>query len=239
MLRHRTVEAIVSDIEGTTTALSFVKDVLFPYATEHLAAYVERHHKAERVAVCLNDAIETIFREQGIKGANLELVIATLLRWISEDRKHTALKTLQGYIWEDGYVRGDFEGHVYEDVPGFMKHLKERDVPFYIYSSGSVKAQELLFSHSLYGNLCSLISGYFDTSTGAKRDPSSYQNIIKKIKTLPEHTLFVSDVQQELDAAGEAGMQTMQILRDGVTPAKGHHIAKDFSEFWSDLQSHL
>ena len=218
MLRHRTVDAIITDIEGTTTSLSFVKDTLFPYAKQHLKSFVEKNAENPDVKQCLMQVAETLELENNMKDVDLAQSISVLLSWIDQDRKHTALKTLQGFIWKEGYDSGEIQGHIYKDVPLFFKHLNERSVDLYVYSSGSVAAQVLLFRHTEYGDMTPFIKGYFDTTTGPKKVAASYAKIIDKIKTLPEHTLFVSDVQEELDAAGEAGLQTMQLLREGVSP---------------------
>ncbi|HEX2139555.1 MAG TPA: acireductone synthase, partial [Woeseiaceae bacterium] len=152
------------------------------------------------------------------------------LQWIAEDRKVTPLKTLQGLVWERGYRKGDFTGHVYADTAPAFRRWRERGAAIYIYSSGSVKAQQLLFGHSEAGDLQPLISGYFDTTVGSKRDEGSYRRIAERIGLPAEAILFLSDVTEELDAAAGAGMKTLQLARDEPLRAGHHPLARDFNE---------
>ena len=239
MLRHRTVQAIITDIEGTTTSLSFVKEVLFPYAKKHLKSYVQKNLESPEVIHCLNGVAQTLSDENSIIAPDNAQIIETLNKWIEEDRKHPSLKLLQGLIWASGYEKKKFTGHVYNDVPGFLENAKEANLPVYVYSSGSVAAQKLLFGYSDCGDLNEKFSGFYDTNVGAKLDPLSYERIVKDIGVTPEHVLFLSDVQVELDSAGQSGLQTTQILREGVSPAHGHPMAHDLKEFWEQIQHHL
>ncbi len=202
-------KAILTDIEGTTSSLSFVKDVLFPYARERMAEFVHTH------------ATEPIVRREleevgRISGKNLSEpeVIAQLIRWIDADKKITPLKSLQGMIWEDGYKKGDFKGHVYEDVVRHLKKWKQAGLKLYVFSSGSVQAQKLLFAHTEYGDLTPLFSGYFDTTVGSKREADSYRKIAESIGIPPREILFLSDIREELDAAHAAGMRVMWLARE-------------------------
>jgi len=208
-----TVKAILTDIEGTTSSLSFVKDILFPYARQHLGNYVRAHANAPQVA----EQLESVRRELGNPGASLEEVIATLERWIDEDRKITPLKTLQGFVWEKGYLDGDFTGHVYEDAVAGLQRWKQQGLDLYVYSSGSVQAQKLLFGYSDAGDLTDLFSGYFDTRIGSKRDMMSYSRIATECALAPEKILFLSDTFEELAAAHRAGMQVLGLSR-GLDP---------------------
>ena len=222
-------QAIVTDIEGTTSSLSFVKDVLFPYARRHLADFIIAHHRqAPTVEAALNDA-------RAIAGATLDdqAVVAQLLRWIDEDRKVTPLKTLQGLIWEDGYRRGDFQGHIYDDAARALRRWHARGQRLYVYSSGSVLAQQLLFRHTAYGDLTGLFSGYFDTRIGGKREPSSYQAITEAIGIRPETIVFLSDIREELDAARAVGMATRWLVREGPVDHRASHLqARNFDELY-------
>ena len=197
------MKAILIDIEGTTTSLSFVADVLFPYARAHLPAYVASH-RAETAPIIADVAAS----EPGDP-------IATLLRWIDEDRKATPLKTLQGMIWADGYASGAFTGHVYADAVAALRRWHAAGVALYVFSSGSVAAQKLLFGHSDAGDLTPLFSGYFDTTTGAKREAASYAKIADAIGVAPGEVLFLSDIAEETAAALNAGMQALLIDRSG------------------------
>jgi enolase-phosphatase E1 len=218
------IKAIVTDIEGTTSSLSFVKDVLFPYARAHLADYVRRHQDEPPVRTILEESR----REAGAK-LDVEQVIAQLVQWLDEDKKVTPLKSLQGLIWEAGYQQGDFKGHVYPDAAENLKAWKAQGLALYIYSSGSVYAQKLLFAHTEYGDLTPLFSGYFDTHTGGKKKRQSYCNIAGELGIPAPRILFLSDIKEELDAARAAGFQTLWLVRDGAPdPGAEHRQVGDF-----------
>src|SRR3989344_7699225 len=211
-------KVIVTDIEGTTSSLSFVKDVLFPYSQKHVAEFVRRHAQDPAVRRELDEV-------RRLSGKNLSEadVIEQLIRWIDEDKKITPLKALQGMIWEDGYKKSDFKGHMYEDAVRHLRKWKDAGIRLYVYSSGSVLAQKLLFAHTDYGDLTPLFSGYFDTSIGGKREADSYRNIAESIGIAPADTLFLSDIREELDAAQAVGMQTRWLVREGIIDPKANH----------------
>ncbi len=220
------IRAIVTDIEGTTSSLSFVKDVLFPYARRHLAAFVQEHATDPAVRAQLQAVSETVGRTLSDADA-----IAELLRWIDEDRKITPLKALQGMIWEDGYRQGHFRGHVYDDAARKLRAWKDAGLALYVFSSGSVQAQKLLFGYSDAGDLTPLFSGYFDTTIGAKRETGAYRRIASGIGMAPADILFLSDIREELDAAQQTGLHTAWLIRDGDLPARSPHpVARDFDE---------
>ncbi len=216
----------MTDIEGTTSSLSFVKDVLFPYARERMARFVRAHANDPAVRGLLDDTRQLMGGR-----ADDEEVIVQLIRWIDEDKKITPLKALQGMIWERGFKQGDFKGHVYEDAVRNLKQWQARGIRLYVFSSGSVQAQKLLFAHTGYGDLTPLFSGYFDTTVGAKKEASSYHKIAQTIGFTPGDILFLSDIKEELDAAHEAGMRTAWLLRDS-TPGgvAGHTKVSNFDE---------
>lgn len=219
------IKAIVTDIEGTTSSLSFVKDVLFPYAREHLGPYVRRHAGESKIVPLLNDVRKEIGED-----ADLEDVIAQLEQWIDEDKKITALKTLQGLLWEAGYEQGDFQGHIYEDARQKLEEWHQQGIQLYVYSSGSVYAQKLLFGHTEYGDLNKLFTGYFDTQVGAKMEADSYRNIVEAIGFEADEILFLSDIEKELDAARAAGMHTTWLVRDREPDKNAtHYQVKDFN----------
>jgi enolase-phosphatase E1 len=207
------VEVVLTDIEGTTTSISFVHDILFPYAKENVRDYLLIHHNEPAVA----QIIDEVMQMAKISNTDLPQVTQTLLTWMEQDKKITPLKTLQGMMWKTGYERNDFQGHVYEDAFLELKRWKEQGLALYVYSSGSVTAQKLLFSHSTYGDLTPLFSGYFDTTVGGKRERDSYHKIAEQLQLAPGKILFLSDTIEELNAASEAGMQTFLILREGTT----------------------
>ena len=226
--------AIVTDIEGTTSAISFVKDVLFPYADEHLDAYVRAHRRRAVVAGALRDAALAA----GEPDADDARVLAHLHRWIAEDRKVTPLKTLQGLIWHEGYTKTGLLGHVYPDVPPALQAWHAAGIALYVYSSGSIVAQKVLFAHTFAGDLTPLFADYFDTTIGAKREAASYAAIAAETGFLPGEMLFLSDVDAELDAARAAGMRTARLLRPDDTPAGAttdHPAYLDFTALSADL----
>lgn len=203
------VRAVVTDIEGTTTAVSFVYDVLFPYAREHIPSYVRAN--AGDLAGLLDD----VRREEGDPSLALEGCIAALLRWMDEDRKVTPLKTLQGMVWKQGYEDGGSKGHLYPDVATNLRRWKGEGLTLCVYSSGSVEAQKLLFGHSEAGDLTPLFSGWFDTRVGGKKDPASYARIAAEIGLAPGDLLFLSDNPDELAAARQAGLSVIGLDRPG------------------------
>ncbi len=214
------IRAIVTDIEGTTSSLSFVKDVLFPFARERLPAFVVTHADTPEVQHWLHEAA----REAGLVAASEQEIIDLLIGWIDADRKSTALKALQGLIWEEGYSNGAFRGHVYEDAARRLREWHGLGLSLYVYSSGSVPAQKLLFAHTEQGDLTPLFSGYFDTTTGAKRDAASYARIAEAIAVEPAGILFLSDIVEELDAARASGLRTTLLARTPSTcPAVAAH----------------
>jgi len=212
------IKAIVTDIEGTTSSLSFVKEVLFPYARANLADFVHHHKDEPQVKTLLEESCMQI-------GAELDTgqLIAQLIQWIDEDKKVTPLKSLQGLIWEAGYQKGDFKGHVYPDAADYLKVWKAKGLDLYIYSSGSVYAQKLLFAHTEYGDLTPLFSGYFDTHTGGKKEQESYCKIAEQLGLPADQILFLSDIKEELDAAKAAGFKTLWLTRDSAPDAQAEH----------------
>lgn len=220
------IEAILTDIEGTTSSIDFVHKVLFPYAAGALPDFVRTRGSDPEVAQLLDD----VRQEAKEPDADVERLSQILLQWIAEDRKSTALKALQGRVWEAGYKNGDFSGHLYDDAAPNLRNWADRGIALYVYSSGSVKAQELLFGYSDAGDLRPLFAGYFDTRVGGKRDVASYRTIVERIGLPADAILFLSDVAEELDAAAAAGMKTTQLVRDGVVQHGRHPVAHDFNE---------
>ena len=226
------IKAIVTDIEGTTSSLSFVKDTLFPYARRHLPEFVRQYANDETVQTLLQDARAAA----GDLKLEVEDVIRVLLAWIDQDRKVTSLKALQGLIWKSGYRHGDFCGHVYLDAVKALKQWQKQGIHLYVYSSGSVQAQQLLFAHTEYGDLSVLFTDYFDTAVGAKQDSTSYQKMTASVAVAANEILFLSDSVAELDAAAIAGWQTLQLIRlNGAQAIGSHQSVDDFSQV--DLSS--
>jgi len=220
------IRAVLTDIEGTTSSIDFVRDVLFPYARLRLPAYVETHTDESDVQHWLHEAA----KEAGIMEATRGEIIDLLVRWIDEDRKSTALKALQGMIWREGYEAGDYVSHMYPEVAARLRAWHDQGLKLYVYSSGSVPAQKLLFGFSENGDLTPLFSGNFDTEIGHKRETASYSRIAEAIGLPPAQILFLSDIREELDAAREAGMRTTQLIRPPQAMSdNGHPAVADFN----------
>ncbi len=219
------IRAVVTDIEGTTTDIRFVSQVLFPYAAARLPAFVRANQQQAEVAAEIAACRQLMAQPD----ASLDAVIDQLLHWITTDQKITPLKSLQGMVWQFGYQHGDFHGHLYADVAPQLKAWQQAGIRLAVFSSGSVAAQQLLFRHSVAGDLTPLFSGYFDTRTGAKQQAAAYQAIRHALALPAAELLFLSDVPAELDAARQDGWQTMQLCRDGQ-PATDHPLATDFDQ---------
>ena len=222
-------KAIITDIEGTTSDIEFVHQVLFPYAYDHLQDFVFENYKDPAVAECLLAARQAM----GQPEARMQQVVDTLRQWIDEDRKVTALKTLQGLIWQQGYQARHFKGHVYPDAVVGLREWQAQGVALYVYSSGSVQAQRLLFKHSEAGDLSDLFTGFYDTQVGHKREPESYARILADIAVPGAQVLFLSDVAAELAAASAEGIQVCHLQR-GAREESPYPVATDFHHIpWS------
>lgn len=202
------MKAIVLDIEGTTTPIDFVHKVLFPYSQERLSSFLLSHQNSRDVQTALELS----------QSENIDQLISILKQWIAEDKKHPALKLIQGLIWHEGYEKNEISGQVYPDVLEVFKTWSDKKIQIGIYSSGSVLAQKLLFKHTQLGDLTPYLSFHFDTAVGAKKEKSSYEKIAFELKIEPQEILFASDVGDELAAAREAGFNVVQIVRPGTTP---------------------
>jgi enolase-phosphatase E1 len=229
---------ILTDIEGTTSSISFVKDVLFPYARDALPAFVREHGARADVRHWLDAvAIEHAVSKPGTVCSD-DTIVEILQGMIDEDRKHTALKALQGMIWGEGYSSADFTAHIYPDAAAKLHDWHAAGYPLAVYSSGSVPAQKLFFGHTDAGDLTALFDGWFDTEVGHKRDADSYRTIARRLDRDAGGIVFLSDVIEELDAARDAGMRTVLIdrLEDYPQPrlgddAHGHHRVERFDQF--------
>jgi enolase-phosphatase E1 len=214
--------AVLLDIEGTTSRIAFVRDTLFPYARARLPALLAERADDPEVAA----ELAAIARR-----APGEDPLSVLLGWMDQDAKETPLKELQGLLWREGYASGELRGDLYPDVAPELRRWAAAGIRLYVYSSGSVAAQKLIFGHSVAGDLTPLLSGFFDTRIGPKRAPASYQAIAQSIGLPPARLLFLSDVAEELDAARTSGLQTCQLVRpeDATIPSGRHPVARDFS----------
>jgi enolase-phosphatase E1 len=240
-MSHSNTSAILLDIEGTTTPVEFVYKVLFPFAQQHAKEFIQQHRESADVRADIAALrVEYLADMESGNGppsweddaADLRVdSVTAYVHWqMKQDRKSTALKSLQGKIWEAGYLSGRLLGQVYEDVPPAFARWRKQQKKIYIYSSGSVLAQKLLFAHTTQGDLSGHISDYFDTTTGGKKAWASYQTIAEKIALSADKILFLSDVTAELDAARKAGMQTRLCVRPGNVEAASatHSVAQTF-----------
>jgi enolase-phosphatase E1 len=238
---------ILLDIEGTTSSVSFVYDVMFPYVRKHLtfevltnwdepdyiAAYeaIARDAGHDSLAAWLKT--HNLSRDNPLRAANV--VCQEVIRQMDADVKATGLKQLQGLIWQSGFESGELQAHVYDDVPTALAAWNAAGKDVRIYSSGSIQAQKLFFGHTIAGNLLGQFRGHYDTTTGPKKESASYQKIAADFGLLPGEILFLSDIVAELDAARAAGMQTALVVRPGNSsgdPAGGmsHAQIASFSQ---------
>ena len=224
------IDFILTDIEGTTSSISFVHEILFPYFLRNIEDLkkFEDTETFREIAREVND-------EKGEKLSTEDLILQ-LKKWAEEDRKIKPLKTAQGLIWQNAYENGEVKGHVYADVAPNFKRWQEKGLKTGIFSSGSVAAQKLLFKHSDDGDLTVYLSAYFDTATGGKKEMETYRKIAGELKVRPEKILFLSDIPEELKAADEAGFSTVQLLREGTQNAWSDTV-KDFNEITQILEN--
>ena len=208
---------VLLDIEGTTTAISFVYDVLFPYAAKRLPTFItERWSDPAVAAGCQAVLADATATERTLP--DQQAVIVVIQRQMAADVKATGLKALQGLVWREGYESGQVQGHVYDDVPTQFKTWKAAGRQVAIYSSGSVLAQQLLFRHSVAGDLTSLLVNHYDTAMGPKRDAASYRAIAAHWGHAPQDIVFGTDQPAEAAAAVAAGMHAVVLMRPGNPP---------------------
>ena len=230
---------ILLDIEGTTTPIAFVHDVLFSYARDHARDFLANNFDSDEVRADI-----TLLREEHaldvskdlhppLPGSEIDSIVAYINWLIAQDRKSTGLKSLQGKIWQQGYLDGSLKSQVYADVAPALERWHTAGLSINIFSSGSVLAQQLLFAHTEAGDLTRFINNYFDTNTGKKAEADSYRRIALALALASSEIVFISDVVAELDAANEAGMKTLLSLRPGNPPqraAEKHQSINSFEE---------
>jgi enolase-phosphatase E1 len=233
-LSSLSIKAILLDIEGTTTPIDFVTETLFPFARAHVKDYLREHCQAADVIADLarlrteyeadiNNGLSPPLWQEPADSANLEGAVKYIFWLMDQDRNSTGLKSLQGKIWQQGYQQGSLRAKLFDDVVPALAQWQDKNIGVYIFSSGSVLAQKLLFGHSEAGDLLKYFQGFFDTVTGAKNLSLSYQKIAAVIALPADHILFISDVVMELDAAREIGMKTLLSLRPGNRPQPAHN----------------
>lgn len=236
------IKGILLDIEGTTSSIDFVYDVMFPYARKNFAAFLQSNFSSEPVQAALPllatdlkmDSVEAMFAEcdRNTHDSREDFVHRALIGLMDDDVKSTGLKKLQGLVWESGFRSGEMVAHLYDDVAPAIEAWKAAGLDVRIYSSGSIYAQKLFFGHSMAGDLLPHFSGHYDTTIGPKRDADSYRKIADDWMEASS-ILFVSDVPQELDAAKSAGMRVMLSIRPGNKPVENrenYHSVKSFAE---------
>jgi enolase-phosphatase E1 len=208
------IRAILLDIEGTTTPIAFVHEVLFSYARDHVREFLASNVDAEDLTHLREEHATDVSN-----GEQPPAPLAEYVEWlIARDRKSTGLKSLQGKIWRQGYLNGSLKSQVFADVAPAFARWQARGLSINIFSSGSVLAQQLLFAHTESGDLTTFIDQYFDTNVGKKGDVESYREIANKLNVHASEILFISDVVTELDAATQAGMETLLSIRPGNPP---------------------
>ncbi len=222
------VRGVLLDIEGTTSSISFVHDVMFPFVRAHLAEYLRRHwHSNDMDTVRLQMAKDDgqsswdawLDARRVEPESALEACQQRLIEWMDADAKLTGLKTLQGLIWQSGFDSGQLRSHVYPDVLPAIKRWRAEGLDVRIYSSGSIAAQKLFFGHvAEHGNVLDLFSGHYDTTIGSKREATSYTRLAEDWGLAPTQILFVSDLEPELVAAAAAGLHVVASIRPGNAP---------------------
>jgi len=226
---------ILLDVEGTTSSISFVYEVLFAFARQHIAEFLATHRLDPQVRA----AASALANETGATGATLDdpagtsRIVLAALDLINRDVKSTPLKALQGMIWRGGFHSGELVAHVFDDVPEALAHWADSGLDVRIYSSGSIEAQKLFFAHTAGGDLTPHLRGHYDTTTGPKREAASYRSIAADMQMEPREILFVSDIGAELDAARQAGMATALANRPGNSDPGGlleHDPLASFAE---------
>lgn len=233
---------LLLDIEGTTTPIDFVYQVLFPYARARMGDFLVRHLADEEVRAAVSGLYDERARDDGqgtpplcpsgrLGEAQVDAVVAYIHWLMDHDRKLTPLKTIQGKLWKEGYMRGELKGQVFPDVAPNLRRWRGQGRTTCIYSSGSVLAQKLLFRHTGEGDLTEFIHGFFDTNVGHKTEPTSYLKIADHLLLRPPQIVFVSDVVAELDAAAAAGFQTLLCIRPGNRPQPGPAVHAAISTF--------
>ncbi len=224
------MKAVVVDVEGTTTPISFVREVLFPYARARMPVLLRERAGEPEVAAALAELAEM---------APGQDALGVLQRWMDADVKAGPLKALQGVLWRGGYASGALRGRMYPDVAPALRRWRAAGLSLWVYSSGSVEAQRLIFGHSDAGDLAGLFSGFFDTRVGGKREAASYETIVAEIGVEAGEVLFLSDMAEELDAARAVGLRVCQVVRpqDGTMPESRHPTAGSFDTLGFGLGS--
>lgn len=250
------VNAILVDIEGTTTPIDFVKETLFPYVTENIETYLQSKYDDDETKKDIAALVDLATKDKEEKvdgvveipapnGSNKDDVIKAVcnnVKWQMEnDRKSTALKDLQGHIWREAYKSGKVKAELFEDVYPALQQLTDPDygIKIYVYSSGSVEAQKLLFANTEEGDICEVFTDYFDTTIGGKREVESYKKIAAKIGVDAGEILFLTDTPEEAEAASKANLRCALVAREGNEDLTEKHfqdflVIESFGELFGD-----
>jgi enolase-phosphatase E1 len=231
---------VLLDIEGTTSSISFVYDVMFPFVRNNCVTFLAAAWETDEVQACLPLLGKDMGHpsiEKWLGAASSRQQQASVYRGVIElmdaDVKATGLKQLQGLIWQDGFQSGELVAHLFADVAPAIKQWHEAGLDVRIYSSGSIKAQQLFFGHTISGNLLDRFNGHYDTTTGPKKDVDSYRKIANGFGLPAGEIVFISDVTEELTAAQNAGMQAVLSVREGNPPAARDHSFDEITSFAS------
>jgi enolase-phosphatase E1 len=237
------ISHILLDIEGTTCPVNYVSQTLFPYASQQLPTYLHVHQGDPDIAALIEE-LEKLWQEDKDPAAKqlrrqqdspatepAQALMPYLQHLIRTDQKVTALKDLQGRIWESGYSQGVLVAPIYEDVPSTLSGWKEQGLCLAVYSSGSIAAQKLLYRYSNAGNLSTLFEHWFDTRTGLKQTPESYSSISRHMQCESTNILFISDSYNEVEAAHQAGLHVLLSHReDSPIPPSPYQAIRSFHE---------
>ena len=232
------IRGILLDIEGTTSSISFVYDEMFPFVRRTIEEFLENNWSQDAVQECLpllatdlgHSSVDAWLGEKN-EVEQKKLVRDGVIGLMDADVKATGLKQLQGMIWKDGFQSGELVAHVYDDVAPAIQTWNEQGIDVRIYSSGSIAAQKLFFGHSVAGDLLPCFKGHYDTTTGPKQEPASYEKIAADFGIRADNILFVSDVAEELIAAGAAGMQVLLSIRRGNKPVADADLCASVTSF--------
>ena len=232
-------KVVLLDIEGTTSAIDFVHTTMFDYARNNLEDFLVSSFETKETIEALevfaqnenHPSLAAFLEGTSSKTEKVTRIVNLATQRMKEDSKATGLKALQGLVWRKGFTNGELKGHIYNDVPDAFSRWKKSGITTAIYSSGSILAQKIYFANTTFGNLGTLISNHFDTTSGPKRISSSYENITNILNAKAGDILFLSDVTEELDAAKAAGMATGLLIRPGNKPAgnNDHPAYDDFN----------
>lgn len=230
------ISVVLLDIEGTVSDIRFVYDVMFPYAQQNMSSFLNQHWHQASVQTAIQQVCADANQDpQTWLGSSMDRAQQTLVNHLHQlmanDSKSTGLKAIQGLVWKDGFESGAIRAELFDDVLPALKQWKEQGLSISIYSSGSILAQQLFFRHTTHGDITPLLCDYYDTTSGPKREPKSYESIAKAMQAPPASILFVSDIAEELFAAVNAGYQVVASVRPNNKPLLETYLGPSVSSF--------